>query len=288
MTTKFEATPAWQRRWLLAAAIYNLLWGTATVLWPSLFFEGLGLEPINYAPIWQCLGMVIGVYGVGYWIAAFDPVRHWSIVFVGLLGKLLGPIGFVAAVWYESLPLQFGLGILPNDVLWWIPFALIVKHAWRQDALASPLKYVRQISLRATPEAVFQFHERPDALPMLIPPWENTHPVESSGSLLPGSRVVLAGRVGMIPVRWVAVHTEYEPPYLFADYQESGPFVVWYHRHRIIPDEHGGSILSDEVEYALPLGPIGRWLGQRFVKRKLDAMFAYRHEVTRKHVEGAD
>jgi len=77
--------------------------------------------------------MVIGVYGIGYGIAARDPLRHWPIVLVGLLGKVLGPIGFVWAVNHGELPLAMGWTILTNDLIWWIPFTAILFHA-RRDA----------------------------------------------------------------------------------------------------------------------------------------------------------
>lgn len=73
--------------------------------------------------------------------------------------------------------------------------------------------------------------------------------VESSGSLRPGSKVVLKGHLGFLPIRWVAIHTEYDPPTFFADQQQSGPFAYWYHRHRFLDDGHGATILRDEVDY---------------------------------------
>jgi hypothetical protein len=75
--------------------------------------------------------MVIGVYGIGYWIAASDPATHWPIVLVGLLGKIFGPIGFVYAASFGELPWKMGLTILTNDVAWWWPFTAILIHAAR-------------------------------------------------------------------------------------------------------------------------------------------------------------
>jgi hypothetical protein len=118
-----------------------------------------------------------------------------------------------------------------------------------------------------------------------MPPWEKMEVVETADPLRPGSRVVLRGRAGLLPIRWVAVHTEYEPPHLFADRQEAGPFAWWYHRHRFIDDGQGGTILRDEVEYQPPLGFVGRWFGGGFIRRKLDRMFSYRHETTRRLIE---
>jgi hypothetical protein len=124
----------WMRLVLWAAGAYNLAWGAWVVLAPQAFFRLLELAPPNYPEIWQCLGMVVGVYGVGYLIAARDPLRHWPLVLVGLLGKLLGPIGFLAAALSGSLPWRFAWMIVGNDLLWWVPFGVILWRAWQGGA----------------------------------------------------------------------------------------------------------------------------------------------------------
>ncbi len=125
--------PAWAGRWLRAAAVYNLAWGGLVILFPHLLFDLCGMPRPNYPEIWQCVGMIVGVYGVGYWAAAADPWRHWPVVLVGFLGKVFGPIGFAAALWKGTLPPAFGLTILTNDLLWWVPFALILRDAYRHE-----------------------------------------------------------------------------------------------------------------------------------------------------------
>ena len=149
----------------------------------------------------------------------------------------------------------------------------------------SLLRFIKESRIKASPQEVFAFHESPHALRSLIPPWEKMEVVESAGSLRPGSRVVLQGRAGFLPIRWVAVHTDYEPPHFFADRQETGPFAWWYHRHLFLADGEGGTLLRDEVEYQPPLGFLGRWLGGAIIRRKLEKMFAYRHETTRRLIE---
>lgn len=113
------------------AGVYNLTWGAAVVLFPLAFFRLMGLPEPTYPQIWQCVGMIVGVYGIGYWIAARDPARHWPIVLVGLLGKVFGPIGLVIAAVQGQLPWSFGWMIIFNDVPWWIPFLAILYHAVR-------------------------------------------------------------------------------------------------------------------------------------------------------------
>jgi len=121
--------PKWMKRVLIFAAIYNLSWGAFAILFPMTLFRATGFNPLPiYPEFWQCIGMIVGVYGIGYAIASRDPVRHWPIVLVGLLGKLAGPIGFASSVAAGRLPLALGWTIITNDLIWWIPFTMIL---WR-------------------------------------------------------------------------------------------------------------------------------------------------------------
>ena len=114
---------------LRAAAIYNVLWGALVVFFPNVIFEWLGMPLPNYPEIWQAVGMIVGVYGIGYWIAGEAPMVHWPIVLVGFLGKVFGPIGFLKAVLTGALPLRFGWINVLNDLIWWVPFGLILWKA---------------------------------------------------------------------------------------------------------------------------------------------------------------
>jgi ligand-binding SRPBCC domain-containing protein len=150
------------------------------------------------------------------------------------------------------------------------------------------LRFVKESRIAAPIARVFAFHESPDALARLTPPWEKVEIEESSGSIRPGSRVVVKTRFGPFRLRLVAEHTEYDPPNLFADRQVSGPFASWYHRHLFRRDGVDATILRDEIEYQLPLGSLGRLLGGRMIEGKLRRMFDYRHEQTKKIVESGD
>ena len=136
MTTTTSA-PRWMRHVLLAAGAYNVVWGAFAVLFPNAIFRWLDMPLPNYPQFWQCIGMIVGVYGLGYALAAFDPARHWPIVLVGFLGKVFGPLGMVEALWTGALPWGFALNCVTNDVIWWVPFALILKYAWERHQTAS-------------------------------------------------------------------------------------------------------------------------------------------------------
>ena len=126
---------AWTLR---AAAIYNAGFGALVILFPNWIFQTMGMPLPNYPEIWQCVGMIVGVYGVGYWIAAGNPVVHWPVVLVGFLGKLFGPIGFLNAAFAGALPWRFGWINVANDLIWWIPFALILIEARKHHAHSRP------------------------------------------------------------------------------------------------------------------------------------------------------
>ncbi len=130
MTQPIQLTAdRWMKPVLLAAGIYNIAWGGLVLFFPLAMFRWFGMEPPNYPQLWQCVGMIVGVYGVGYIAAAFDPLRHWPIVLVGFLGKVFGPIGFVQAAMEGVFPWSFGINNITNDVIWWVPFGMILYRA---------------------------------------------------------------------------------------------------------------------------------------------------------------
>lgn len=137
-----NAQSSWMRPLLIFAGLYNLVWGTLVILFPALMFEKMGLQPPRYNAIWQCVGMIVGVYGIGYLIASSNPFRHWPIVLVGFLGKIFGPIGYVyAALITKELPVSFGWVLIPNDLIWWIPFGIILYRAAKYNQLPEDARY---------------------------------------------------------------------------------------------------------------------------------------------------
>lgn len=162
--------PAWMKLTLAAAGFYNLLWGAFAIFFPSLLFQWAGMEAPNYLELWQCIGMIVGVYGLGYWIASADPIRHWPITLVGFLGKVLGPIGFAKAVYEGRFSPKFFWVILANDLVWLVPFALILLHVHRENSeskrVASP--DVQNWALRAQTQFGISILEHSRLRPVLL------------------------------------------------------------------------------------------------------------------------
>ena len=95
-------------------------------------------------------------------------------------------------------------------------------------------------------------------------------------------------RVGPFWQTIVAEHVAYEPGRMFADRMVKGPFASWLHHHVVTPRGPDQCVLTDEIDYELPLGAVGRTLGGPFARRTLERMFAFRHRVTREACEAGD
>jgi uncharacterized protein (TIGR01777 family) len=139
--------------------------------------------------------------------------------------------------------------------------------------------FVRRCQVNAPAEEVFRWHARPGAFERLIPPWEPVQVLERAGGITDGARTVIRIRIGPFRRRWVSEHRDYQEGRQFRDVQVAGPFAHWDHLHRIEPAGPQACTLEDRIEYALPLGPLGRLLGGGMVRRKLDKTFAYRHRT---------
>jgi small multidrug resistance pump len=126
---QFPRVSRWPRIVLLIAAFQCLIWGVFIILLPerSALVYGFA-QPPEELFLWQGTGLVILLYGMGYVLASTDPNQHWGIVLVGLLAKVLGPVGMAWSVWHGAVPSRVLLLIPIHDILWWIPFALIVRQ----------------------------------------------------------------------------------------------------------------------------------------------------------------
>ncbi|MEA5508503.1 SRPBCC family protein [Crocosphaera sp. UHCC 0190] len=145
------------------------------------------------------------------------------------------------------------------------------------------LTFKRSTLINAPIEKVWEFHERPDILDILTPPWQPVQIIRREGGLGVGAVSEFRLILGIIPIRWIARHTACEKPYFFVDKQEIGPMKSWVHRHQFT-DENGKTRLTDEIQYEIPGGIIIEFLIGWWVDSRLQEMFRYRHEITQKEL----
>ena len=146
------------------------------------------------------------------------------------------------------------------------------------------LQFQHSSLIDAPVEVVWNFHERPDILQLLTPPWQPVEVVRREGGLEVGAISEFCLFLGPLPLKWLARHTEYEKNRLFTDEQIAGPFESWTHRHQFA-QENGKTRLTDAIAFSMPGGEPLEFLGGWLVLAQLEAMFRYRHHVTKRECE---
>lgn len=148
--------------------------------------------------------------------------------------------------------------------------------------------FTRSVRIERPASEVFAWHERPGAFARLAPPWQKLEVVSQIGGIRDGARVSLRTKIGPVWVRWDVEHRNYVEGVQFRDVQVRGPFAHWEHAHRVEPVDGGRAcLLTDEIQYRLPFGVIGRIAGGAFARKELERLFEYRHAVTKADVESA-
>lgn len=142
--------------------------------------------------------------------------------------------------------------------------------------------FQRSSEIKVPAQELRDWHFRPGAFSRLNPPWEKAEVIEVPDSLENGARATIKLGTAPFQIKWVAAHELIDDG--FVDRQVSGPFAKWEHRHHF--EERGScSKLTDEISYRIPFGFPGDFFGKGIVKRKLERMFRYRHDVTRSDLE---
>jgi hypothetical protein len=115
--------------WFYAAALYNLVWGTAVAAYPEPVADLAGAS--GETLFLRVVGLFVLVYAPAYWWVARRPERYPQLVVVALLGKLFGAAGFAAALLAGVLPGRFAAVIALNDLVWLPAFGLYLREAAR-------------------------------------------------------------------------------------------------------------------------------------------------------------
>ncbi|MBJ09623.1 MAG: TIGR01777 family protein [Euryarchaeota archaeon] len=140
--------------------------------------------------------------------------------------------------------------------------------------------YKSELEVPVPVDQLFSWHENPGAFERLTPPFEPVKVKKRKGGI-DGGEVHLQMNLGPIPLPWVARHHDYIKNEQFLDEQVSGPFASWNHAHLFEKINDESSKLTDEIDYKLPFGTIGKTFGGAFAEQKIKQMFAYRRNITK-------
>lgn len=137
-------------------------------------------------------------------------------------------------------------------------------------------RLVRRQRLALPVADVFPFFADPHNLEFLTPPWMNFRiETPSPIAMAVGTRIQYTIRWRGLPMSWLTEIVEWVPGRRFVDQQIRGPYRRWHHTHSF-EEVEGGTMMEDIVEYALPLGPIGRLAHALMVRRDVHRIFDFR------------
>jgi ligand-binding SRPBCC domain-containing protein len=139
--------------------------------------------------------------------------------------------------------------------------------------------YETEQVLTAPIDVVFEFFSDATNLETITPAFLNFRiltpgPIDMNEGTFIHYRLSLYG----IPIEWLTRIEEWNPGRSFVDRQLRGPYSLWVHRHTFEPHPLG-TLVSDRVDYALPLDPISRPAHPLFVRPQIEQIFAHRREV---------
>ncbi len=141
-----------------------------------------------------------------------------------------------------------------------------------------------RFTVRAPLAAVAEFHHDTRSLRRLTPPpmIVQLHRVDP---LAEGAVAEFTLWLGLLPIRWVAVHTDVDPERGFTDTMARGPMAHWVHRHAFVPISADRTDVTDHIEYDYKSGLSGL-VGRLLMSQPgLAFLFAYRGWATRQAVE---
>jgi len=121
----------------------------------------------------------------------------------------------------------------------------------------------------------FEVFKNPRNLAKITPSWLNFQVITRDVEMHKGAEIGYNIKWLGMPMRWKTLIAEYDPPHSFVDEQAEGPYAIWRHHHTF-GETPAGTKVADHVEYALPLGMLGRLAHAIMVKSQLEAIFRFR------------
>ena len=131
---------------LCVAGLYCLAFAIGTICWPDKAYEMTGMNASGHHFLVQLIGLFYLVFGCSFFLAARDPIRHWRIVLMCTLKIVVVVIAALFTWWRQILPTPVILLLVVDDLLWLVPFLMIL-WATVQANLGRPPLYQEPLRL---------------------------------------------------------------------------------------------------------------------------------------------
>jgi ligand-binding SRPBCC domain-containing protein len=138
-----------------------------------------------------------------------------------------------------------------------------------------------QTVLNTTLDKAWEYFSRPENLNEITPPDMQFRILTDVSGKKMHAGMIIHYRIQPVPIMsfgWTTEISHSVDQQYFVDEQRFGPYAFWHHQH-IFEDKGTHVLMTDIVNYALPMGFLGRIAHAVWVKKKLSGIFDYRTEV---------
>jgi ligand-binding SRPBCC domain-containing protein len=134
-------------------------------------------------------------------------------------------------------------------------------------------------------EQAWDFFSSPKNLAVITPKRMNFKILSISGGDKMHTGQIIKYKITVLPLvrmYWETEIIEVKEYFSFTDVQREGPYLYWSHKHSF-HEVNNGIEMIDELEYALPLGVLGKLAHSLFVEQEVKSIFSYRFNVLEEH-----
>lgn len=124
---------------LCLAGLYCVAFAVVTLAWPDQAYAQTGLDASGHQMLVRVIGMFYLVFGCSYFLAARDPIRHWRIVLLCVMKILIVLAAGAYSWWNQLLAPPLILLLIIDDLLWLLPFLMILWSSVQANLGRPPL-----------------------------------------------------------------------------------------------------------------------------------------------------
>jgi hypothetical protein len=129
------------------------------------------------------------------------------------------------------------------------------------------------------PTELFPFFAEAKNLEAITPEFLNFKIVsQSTESIAEGTIIKYKLSLNGLPMGWTTKITQWSPPHMFEDNQESGPYKKWLHKHTFEAFA-GGTLMKDSVRLQIPFSALGYFMTSWKVLSDVEKIFKHRRDV---------
>lgn len=135
--------------------------------------------------------------------------------------------------------------------------------------------FVHSTIVEASCEELYAYHEKPELLYRIRPPWEKLTVVEKDHSLELGTMAHL--RIG--GKEWIGRVIAVNKPYGYTHQLIQGPLTPVIHEHIFNPISSSQTEVIEKITYTVPFGKLGNYFLGNALHQRVEKMMIYRHKI---------